>query len=61
MREEKTLNEIAARYEVHPNQLSCWKAEFIKNAARIFTKETDEVKKSKNCNIAKLLAKQLQY
>lgn len=25
LREEKTLNEIAAEYEIHPNQLSRWK------------------------------------
>ena len=24
LREEKTLNEIAAEYEIHPNQLSRW-------------------------------------
>lgn len=47
LREEKTLNEIAAEYEVHPNQLSRWKAEFISNAARAFSKETDEVEKVK--------------
>ena len=35
LREEKTLNEIAAQYEVHPNQLSRWKAEFISNAKSI--------------------------
>jgi|GEM_PF-4974131 len=33
LREEKTLNEIAAEYEIHPNMVSRWKAEFINNAA----------------------------
>lgn len=47
LREEKTLNEIAAEYEIHPNQLSRWKAEFLSNAARAFNKETDEVEKVK--------------
>ncbi len=47
LREEKTLNEIAAEYEIHPNQLSRWNAEFISNAGRVFSKETDEVEKVK--------------
>ena len=47
LREGKTLNEIAAVHEVHPNQLSRWKSEFIQNAARAFSKETDEVEKVK--------------
>ena len=47
LREEKTLTEIAAEYEVHPNQLSRWKAEFLKNAGRAFNKEDDEVEKVK--------------
>ena len=47
LREERTLNEIAAEYEIHPNQLSRWKAEFIKNADRAFSKEVDEVEKVK--------------
>jgi transposase-like protein len=47
LREEKTLNEIAAEHEIHPNQLSRWKAEFLNNAGRAFSKETDEVEKVK--------------
>jgi transposase len=47
LHEEKTLNEIAAQHEVHPNQLSRWKAEFLSNAARAFNKQTDEVEKVK--------------
>ena len=45
LREEKTLNEIAAERDVHPTQLSRWKAEFLSNASRAFNKETDEVEK----------------
>lgn len=36
--EEKTLNEIAAENQIHPNQLSRWKAEFLGNAGRAFSK-----------------------
>jgi putative transposase len=47
LREEKTLNEIAAVHDVHPNQLSRWKTEFLSNAGRAFSKETDEIEKVK--------------
>lgn len=47
LRNERTLNEIAAEHEVHPNQLGRWKAEFLSNAGRAFSKETDEVEKVK--------------
>ncbi len=48
LREEKTLNEIAAEHDIHPNQLSRWRAEFVSNAGRAFNKETDEVEKVKH-------------
>jgi len=32
---ERTLNEIAAEYGIHPNLLSRWKTEFISNAGRV--------------------------
>lgn len=47
LKEERTLTEIAAEYEVHPNQISRWKAEFIQNAEKAFSKETEEVEKVK--------------
>ncbi len=47
LKEERTLNEIAAENKVHPNQLSRWKAEFIQNASRAFSKEADETEKVK--------------
>ncbi len=42
LKEEKTLTEIAAEYEVHPNQLSRWKTEFLENAGRAFEKNREE-------------------
>jgi len=45
LREEKTLNEIAAGHGVHPNQLRRWKAEFMQNAARAFSKDADATEK----------------
>ncbi|MEI5987316.1 IS3 family transposase [Dehalobacter restrictus] len=47
LREERTLNEIAAEYEIHPNLLSRWKAEFLDNAGKVFSKEADDVQKAK--------------
>lgn len=32
----KTISEIASRYEVHPNQVSLWKKQFIKSASSTF-------------------------
>ncbi len=38
MKGEKTVNEIAQLYEVHPNQVSQWKAEMAANASAAFDK-----------------------
>lgn len=39
LKEQQTLQELAQKYEVHPNQISAWKQEFIKKASSVFTKE----------------------
>lgn len=33
---EKSLSELAAEYEVHPNQVSQWKRQFLENASKAF-------------------------
>ena len=34
----KPINEIASLYEVHPNQVSTWKKQFLEKAVEVFSK-----------------------
>lgn len=36
LKERETLSELAKRFELHPNQISQWKREFIENAGKAF-------------------------
>jgi transposase-like protein len=38
MKGDKTLQEIATRYEVHPNLVTQWKKQLIAQAAQLFEK-----------------------
>ena len=46
MKEQKTLNELSAEYDVHPVQISNWKKEFRENMSQIFSgpRRTEEQK-----------------
>ncbi len=41
---EKTINELAGLYEVHPNQIGQWKKKLIKSAPEIFSGKKDREK-----------------
>ena len=36
IKEHQTLSELAKRFELHPNQISKWKQEFLRNATAAF-------------------------
>lgn len=39
IKERSSIEEIARRNELHPNQISVWKKEFLANAALIFASD----------------------
>lgn len=36
LKERNTIEEIARKYELHPNQITTWKKEFLSNASAAF-------------------------
>ena len=39
---EKTLAELAQQFDVHPNQITQWKAQLFEGAAEVFGKDKSE-------------------
>ncbi len=42
LKETMTLNELAAKYEVHPNQIITWKKKFLERSVDVFTGSGEE-------------------
>lgn len=36
LKEQQTLQELAQKFELHPNQISAWKQEFLQHSASVF-------------------------
>ena len=41
LRERDTVETISRKYELHPNQVTTWKKEFLDNATAAFTVDSD--------------------
>ena len=50
LQERETIQEIGRKYDIHPNQISTWKTQFLSKASDIFekgiTKNDDEKEKT---------------
>ena len=42
LKEQMTIQELATKFEVHPNMITNWKSEFLKNASMVFEKSKSE-------------------
>ncbi len=57
MREGSTIVEIAARYNIHPNQVSEWKKQAIEGLADVFTGNKGSNETAHEAQITELHAK----
>lgn len=46
IKEQQTLAELAQKFDLHPNQISQWKREFLSNAETVFAPGKKQSKKS---------------
>jgi len=52
LKEQKSIAELAQLYEIHANQISMWKKEFLENASQVFDKVNRQPKEDEK--VAKL-------
>jgi transposase len=54
LKEHKTLTELASQFEIHLNQISKWKREFLDNASLAFDGSSSADDDSENVDIKEL-------
>lgn len=56
LKERQTIEELARKHELHPNQISMWKKEFLEKASSVFSSgsEKSDEKRSQDDMVEKL-------
>ena len=57
LRGDKTIQEIAARHKVHPNQVSTWKRQAVDDLGEVFSNGTDHARRDHESEVHDLHAK----
>ena len=57
LKERETLSELAIRYDLHPNQISQWKQEFLESSSVVFEQKRSNSKQEPVIDVGKLYSK----
>jgi transposase-like protein len=57
LRGDKTIQEIASKHKVHPNQVSVWKQQAIAGLSEVFSNGTDRERQNHESEVRDLHAK----
>jgi transposase len=57
LRGDKTVQEIAARHKVHPNQVSTWKCQAVDGLSEVFSNGADHERQDHETEVRDLHAK----
>ena len=57
LRGDKTIQEIAAKHKVHPNQVSTWKRQAVDGLGEVFSNGTDRAVRDHETEVRDLHAK----
>ncbi len=57
LRGDQTIQEIAARHKVHPNQVSAWKRQAMDGLGAVFSNGSDHVRRDHETEVRDLHAK----
>jgi transposase len=57
LRGDKTIQEIAAKHKVHPNQVSTWKRQAVDGLGEVFSNGADRARSDRESEIKELHAK----
>ena len=57
LRGDKTIQEIAARHKVHPNQVSSWKRQAVEGLGAVFSNGPDKARMDHDDEVRNLHAK----
>ncbi len=56
LKERNTIEQLAKKYELHPNQITTWKKEFLSNAFLAFSGDGEKPTGEKDPDVDKLYA-----
>ena len=56
LRGDKTVQEIASKHKVHPNQVSTWKRQAIDGLSKVFSNGTDRERQDRETEVRELHA-----